>query len=101
MIIFQPRIYALRQYLHTNIYFHGEIERLFGYDLVYTEKEIQIPSGIHFCQANLDDEYFDCRLYCWYDDLEIPFRHGLVVYVSDEKANKDAMQKFENKVFCV
>jgi hypothetical protein len=101
MIIFQPRIYALQQYLHNGIYFHGEIEKYFGYDLVYTEKKVQVPRGVFNCQANFGDEYFDCRLYCWDDTLNTPFRHGLVVLASDEKSNKDALTKMENKVICV
>lgn len=101
IITFQPRIYALQQYMYRNVYFHGEIERLFGYDLSYSSEKYTLPLGKTECVANLEDENYPCFLYYWEDELGTPFPHGLVVLQSDERSNQIAQKAMSEKYITI
>lgn len=100
-ITFQPRIYALQQYLHRSVFFHGEIERLFGYDLAYSSEKFTLPSGKTECIASLGDDNYPCFLYYWEDELDTPFPHGLVVLQSDTDSNDYAQKAMSEKYITI
>lgn len=87
--------------MHRNVYFHGEIERLFGYDLAYTQENITLLKGKTVCLASLGDESYPCFLYYWQDTLDTSFPHRLVVLQSDEHSNQYAEKAMSEKYITI
>lgn len=91
---------------HTNgVYAHGELEDIWGYDLVTVFKSgcylYDTEDGIYnvkfVCPNN---EVVKAKMFIWTVDMENlkrPWKKGLVVKVGDNKFMKDAQTKYDSK----
>lgn len=98
MIIFQPRVCNTKQHLHRGVYFHGELEKICGYDLVYTTKEEQeqLPVGKTTCCVQVGVSSYECYCYVWFCHHNAI--HGLIVLKNNVEDNDYAQQKMKDKV---
>jgi hypothetical protein len=91
--------------LTNGIYFHGELQEMFGTDLCFClDGYDAIPSGAFKGPVRVRGCDEPCTLYKWNAGgsyLQLPAfarMRGLIVMDSDENAVEDAERKFGNKV---
>jgi hypothetical protein len=90
----------------NGIYFHGQLEKDLGYDLVRVEGikllnklfiSTQTGCATYETKVLVDNELKDCIVFCWLGKEDNRFR-GLVTYKNDKEFVKDAREKYELRV---
>lgn len=88
------------------LYAHGELEKMWGYDLVIAYKWgwfIDVEDGIYDAKFICPDNTIaKAKVFVWQKGDWIrsngkPMMQGLVVKVGDDEYMKDAQEKYENK----
>lgn len=124
-IIAQPLDTETSGFSLPHVYLHGELERLNGFDLVKTEKDITIPFGIHKVRVNINGTEHDAKLFIWdsrsknkikedtereqfciqkgipYENPRWAYQHGLIVKCGDKLAMFDAWLKYKRREWMI
>lgn len=84
----------------NGIYAHGELEKEWGYDLVWIPKwrfVVDVEEGIYDAWFILpNNEIVDAKVFVWKSN-GYEYKHGLVVKVGDGEYMEDAQSKYNRK----
>lgn len=96
-------ISGIKNKIFCNIYLHGKIEDLAGFDIpIWLDGDFveDFSDGVHDCEVILSDDSYMCKLYCWRPLDEGRCRiNGLIVLPDDLEWVNDAEYKYINKEF--